>query len=55
MNIDNFISILKDIGYDSMISIETFRPEYWVKSTEIGLIETAYKTTYELLEKYNCL
>lgn len=54
VNIDNFISILKVIGYDSMISIETFRPEYWVKSTE-WVIETAYKTTYELLEKYNCL
>ena len=37
-----------------MVSIETFRPEYWIKSPE-WVIETAYKTTYELLEKNNCL
>ena len=54
VNVDNFINILKDIGYDSKVSIETFRPEYWVKSLE-WVIETAYKTKYELLEKNNCL
>ena len=40
----SFLKTLDEIGYRGMVSVETFRPEYWAKSPE-WVIETAYKTT----------
>jgi len=37
-----------------MVSVETFRPEYWAKTPE-WVIENAYRTTYAALEKNQCL
>ena len=45
---------LKCCGYDGMVSVETFRPEYWAKTPE-WVIENAYRTTYAALEKNQCL
>ena len=42
---DGFLKELKACGYNGMVSVETFRPEYWQKSPE-WVIEQAYKTTY---------
>ena len=33
-----------------MVSVETFRPEYWAKSPE-WVIENAYRTTAEAVRK----
>lgn len=47
---DSFLQTLKCCGYDGMVSVETFRPEYWAKTPE-WVIENAYRTTREALEK----
>ena len=46
---DSFLQTLKCCGYDGMVSVETFRPEYWAKTPE-WVIENAYRTTREALE-----
>ncbi len=51
---DLFLRTLKDIGYDSMVSVETFRPEYWQK-TPHWVIENAYITQKTALEQNGCL
>ena len=51
---DSFLQTLKCCGYDGMVSVETFRPEYWAKTPE-WVIENAYHTTREALEKNGCL
>jgi len=51
---DAFLQTLKRIGYDGMVSVETFRPEYWQKPPR-WVIETAYETTRAALEKNGCL
>ncbi len=51
---DSFLQTLKCCGYDVMVSVETFRPEYWAKTPE-WVIENAYRTTYAALEKNQCL
>lgn len=51
---DSFLQTLKCCGYDGMVSVETFRPEYWAKTPE-WVIENAYRTTYAALEKNQCL
>ena len=47
---DAFLRTLHDIGYEGMVSVETFRPEYWAKSPE-WVIENAYRTTAEAVRK----
>ena len=37
-----------------MVSVATSRPEYWAKTPE-WVIENAYHTTREALEKNGCL
>jgi len=54
IDLDNYLSVLKEVGYDDMVSIETFRPEYWKKDAE-WVIREAYRTTCEVLRKNNCL
>lgn len=51
---DRFLQQLKDCGYKGMVSVETFRPEYWTKTPE-WVIENAYETTRAALEKNGCL
>lgn len=41
---DSFLRTLQSIGYDGMVSVETFRPEYWAMSPE-EVIQRAYETT----------
>lgn len=50
---DAFLKTLKQTGYNGMVSVETFRPEYWGKSPE-WVIRTAYATTRDALEKNGC-
>lgn len=49
-----FLQTLKKAGYDGMVSVETFRPEYWAKSPE-WVIHQAYATTRAALEESGCL
>ncbi len=52
IDVDNYVSTLKKMGYNGPVSIETFRQEYYEQSAE-EVIEKAYITTKELLDKYN--
>ncbi|MCH3918245.1 MAG: sugar phosphate isomerase/epimerase [Spirochaetia bacterium] len=49
-----FLSEIKKKNYQGMVSIETFRPEYWEMTPEI-VINRAYQTTHEILEHYQCM
>lgn len=54
VNLGNFLTTLKEMGYNGIVSIETFRPEYWEKSPE-WVISQAYKTTKQIMTQYECL
>lgn len=49
ININNFLQNLKEVGYDGIISVEIFRPEYWQKPAE-WVISSAWKTTKKVME-----
>ena len=49
IDLKNYIITLKKMKYNGMISIETFRPEYWGKDPE-WVIRKGYETTRRLLE-----
>src|SRR3972149_7623704 len=49
IDLNNYVKSLKDTNYNGMISIETFRPEYWKKDAQ-WVIRRGYETTKELLE-----
>lgn len=49
-----FLRTLKECGYTGMVSVETFRPEYW-KKTPDWVIANAYEATYKALEINDCL
>ena len=49
IDLKNYIGTLKEMNYEGMISIETFRPEYWGKDPE-WVIRRGYETTRKLLE-----
>lgn len=51
---DNFLQTLKSMGYNGMVSVETFRPEYWQMQPE-WVIQEAYRTTRACMEKNGCL
>lgn len=51
---DGFLKELKACGYNGMVSVETFRPEYWQKSPE-WVIDQAYRTTYAALKQNDCI
>ena len=51
---ERFLKTMKICGYTGMVSVETFRPEYWSKTPE-WVIENAYSTTYTALKKNQCL
>ena len=44
MNLERFIEILHKKNYDGMVSIETFRPEYWQQDVEAVIKEAKEKT-----------
>lgn len=54
VDIGNFLENLKKTGYDGMVSIETFNPEYWAKDPK-WVIDTAYKATRSMLEQCGCI
>lgn len=51
IDLENYLENVKATGYDGMISIETFRPEYyeWEASQ---VIAKAYETTKKVVEEY---
>lgn len=49
-----YLAVLRDIGYDGMVSIETFCEEYYQESPE-KIIPLAYQTTKALMEECGCL
>lgn len=51
---DRFLGTLKEIGYDGMCSIETFRPQHW-EATPEWVISNACSTTRIAMKKNNCL
>ena len=51
LNLHGFLSALKQIGYTGMVSIETFRPEYYCLPPQ-NVISTAYVTTKKLIDSY---
>ncbi len=54
IDIRGYLSNLKEMGYDGMVSIEFFRPDCWEKPAE-WVIQETYRTTREVLEKYGVL
>lgn len=54
VDVDNFLKNLKETGYDGMVSIETFNPEYWTKEPE-WVIHTACETMKQVLRRNDCI
>lgn len=50
LDVEGFLNVLKEVGYSSIVSIETFRPEYWEKDAE-WVISKAYETTKEIIDR----
>lgn len=50
LDLNAFLIILKKIGYKGMVSVETFRPEYWDESPQ-WVVQEAYRTTRRCMEK----
>lgn len=51
IDLDNYLSVLKGMGYDGPVSIETFRQEYYEWKAE-DVIKQAYETTASLVKSY---
>lgn len=51
IDLDQILSTLKDIGYDEMVSVELFRPEYWDWDIE-ETIKTGKEKTINVVSKY---
>jgi 2-keto-myo-inositol isomerase len=49
LNLKNFVDNLRKIKYDDMLSVETFRPEYWKMDPEI-VIKRSYETAAAFLK-----
>lgn len=54
VDVGAFLHALRDAGYGGMVSVETFRPEYWAMPAE-QVVAEAYRTTRAALEKYGVL
>lgn len=54
VDLDAFLQVLNQAGFGGTVSIETFRPSYWERDPAWG-IETAYRTTEEVMERNGCL
>lgn len=53
LDLHAYLNHLKEIGYDGVVSVETFRPEYWAKSAE-WVIAEAYRSTRTEMERACC-
>jgi Sugar phosphate isomerases/epimerases len=51
IDLDGILSTLKEIGYDEMVSIELFRPEYWDWDIE-KTIQVGKEKTLQVISKY---
>jgi 2-keto-myo-inositol isomerase len=51
IDLDLILTTLKEIGYDEMVSVELFRPEYWEWDAE-RTIETAKQTTENAIRRH---
>lgn len=51
---DGFLQTLKRCGYDGMVSVETFRPEYWAQ-TPAWVVEHAYQAVRQALQANGCI
>lgn len=54
VDIENFLANLKKTGYQGMVSVETFNPDYWKKSPE-WVIQEAFQTLKEKLMENKCI
>ncbi len=54
LDLANFLANLKAVGYDGMVSIETFRPEYWRRDPE-WVVREACRTTRDILKANGAL
>lgn len=54
LDLDAYLTQLKKIGYEGVVSIETFRPEYWARTAR-WVIDEAYRTTYGAMKHSQCL
>lgn len=54
VDLEQFLRAIKKSGYNDMVSIETFRPEYWEKEPE-WVISQAFLTTKEFLQQHHLL
>jgi|BioPla2DNA2_1021312.scaffolds.fasta_scaffold00107_41 2-keto-myo-inositol isomerase len=53
LNLSGYLGLLKTLGYDGVVSIETFRPEYWEKPAH-WVVHEAYRSTRKAMEKAHC-
>lgn len=53
VDLKNYLGVLRDMGYDGMLSVETFRPEYWQQTPE-QVVGEAYRTTREIMRICGC-
>lgn len=51
---DAFLQTLRACGYERMVSVETFRPEYWAQSPR-WVVENAYSSLRQALQANGCL
>lgn len=51
---DAFLQALRSCGYEGMVSVETFRPEYWAQTPQ-WVVENAYISLRRALEANGCL
>ena len=51
VDLDAILKTLKEIGYDEMVSVELFRPEYWDWEIE-KTIKTGKEKTEAVVGKY---
>lgn len=49
IDLKNYIRTLKEMNYDGVVSLETFRPEYWEKDPE-WVIKTGYQSVKKLID-----
>lgn len=53
-NVPGFLQALQDSGYEGMVSIEVFRPEYWAL-TPAEVVFQAHETTKKIMLECDCL
>ncbi len=54
LDLMNYLTVLKKMGYEGMVSIETFRPEHYAMKPEDVILQ-AYNTTRQTMLQAGCL